>query len=217
MGRALALCLARAFEAEGMTSEALDVLRVARKNNPRYAALTVAEAEMHIRAGDVDRAATSLASITARADQGLGQQEVRSRMLLGEALLTLGRHDDAERVGRELIAQRPAFGGGWLVLADALLARGKVEDLWALHAKLGGVRGAAAAQALIAAAVRAHTGTRSEAIDAADAAMREHPRDRMLPQLRERLQRSPDNHLPTPLIACLTPPWIPRARTAGPL
>lgn len=214
MGRALALCLARAFDAEGRASEALDVLRVARRKNPRHAGLTVAEAEMQIRAGDVDSAASSLASVATRGNQGLGQQEVRSRMLLGEALLTLGQHDNAERVGRALIAERPAFGGGWLVLADALLARGKLEDLWTLHAKLGAVRGAAAAQALIIAAVRAHTGTRSEAIDAADAAMREHPRDRMLPQLRARLELSLDGAPPVPLIACLSPPWVARPREA---
>src|SRR4029077_738448 len=73
----------------------------------------------------------------------------RALMLLAELLLQRKQYADVEKIVATLIDTRPAFGGGWFVSADALMARGDTAGLSKLGQRLSGVRGAEAARAVV--------------------------------------------------------------------
>lgn len=149
LGRSMSLALVQSLRAEGRSAEALTNIRAARYLLPDDPALCRIEAEMLIETGDISAAALVLAGCVDCDQPDLSVDRLRIQKLYGETLLALGHYEAAEDVGRDLTTARPAFGPGWLVLVDALLAQGRVDDVTLLVGRLERTRGAAGVGATV--------------------------------------------------------------------
>ncbi len=207
MGRTLAYSLARAQRAELLLPDALDTIRAARVLGPNEASLACLEAELLIELGDLSGAGACLTNLAMEDKRDLGVQDVRLRVLFGEVLLSLGFHEAAEQAVRPLTESRPGFGLGWLVLADALLAQGRISDVDGIVERLDGIRGASAARAVVRAAQLFRGGHHEEAASLIDAALDGSHESLLLERFRERMNAKGSPRVP--FASCLAPPWVP--------
>jgi glycosyltransferase involved in cell wall biosynthesis len=137
VARLLPLHLAEAYQHEGMHREAAEVLRVAGEQYPTDPGIAYGEAVLLYKHGEFERAEQLLSRHFAvaggapRPDNFVGDASIQvflSRHLRASLYFLLERHEDAERDARLVVAARPEFGEGWLLLCDALGAQGKSEE-----------------------------------------------------------------------------------------
>jgi Flp pilus assembly protein TadD len=205
MGRTLAYCLCRAQRDGGQIFDALETIRAIRSFSQSEASLACLEAEILIELGDVPGAGAVLVPLAASEARDLTAQDLRLRALLGEIMVVLGHHEAAEHIARRVTELRPAFGPPWLVLADALLGRGRDAQLDAIAVRLGDVRGAGPAAALIDAARLLFRGEREKARQSVARAMIAFPEHTLLKRFRDTMDRR--SSATVPLASCLLGPW----------
>jgi Flp pilus assembly protein TadD len=212
MARMLCMNLVRALRAEAQLGEALEVMRASRTFNPDDAALASIEAEMLIEIGDLGGAGAVLAPVATEPKLVLSIPDLRARALLAEVLLSAGHIDAAEETARAITQARPGFGPAWLVLADALLATGKLAEAGAIASRFETIRGGETARVVLRAAHLLHEGREDEAASLVVDAHRTHP-SALLSEFHARMIARTGQPLTTPLVACLGAPW-PAARSA---
>lgn len=200
IGRALAYNLARAQRAEGLVEDALGTLRAARAV-AEDAQLACQEAEVLVQSGDLHGAAACLSELPA-VGQSVATEDLRARVLLGEIFVSIGLYDATADAVRPLTEARPGFGRAWLVLADALLARGRIDEVQEIVDRLSTIRDAEIASAMLRAAMLHRGGREAEAISTVEGLASS---DDLLARFLERIrgQRTPA----FPLVSCFGPPW----------
>ena len=203
MASSLAIALAQTYAALGRDREALEEVRGARHHAPASSGVALAEAEICVRLHDLDAAAEALADLPYDTSGRHDAPHARALMLLAELLLHKARYEDAERIGTTLVDTRPAFGGGWFVTADALLARGDRPGLARLAQRFGSVRGAEAARAVVEAARLVLDGDRDGARTVVDGAPARGTVAGILSVVRGRIESGG-----VPFASCSAAPWV---------
>ena len=205
MACSLAIALARTYTALGRHADALDVVHRERIAARGHSGVALVEAELCVQAGDLDGAAEALADLPYDQNGRHDAPHARALMLLAELLLHRREHDKVATIGRTLVDSRPAFGGGWFVSIDALLARADRDGLGRLAERFASVRGADAARAVLEAARFVLDGNK----DGAHAVI-ERARDcgRIIGILAVVEERIRAGGVRVPFASCSAPPWI---------
>ncbi len=164
MSRSLAIALTRCLLAAGRKDEALATIHVARVENSGHAPVALAEAEILVGRGQLDDAAEALADLPFDANTKFDVHHARALMLLGELMIQRGHYERAGVIGRTLIESRRTFGGGWLVLADAHLARGERAALDDLVQRVAALRDASELRAILSATSAVARGAFDDAV-----------------------------------------------------
>jgi hypothetical protein len=86
----------------------------------------------------------------------------------------------AEVEARAVVAARPSFGEGWLVLGEALLGQRKLEEIGAVCGLFGSSTGAQLARTILDAKRRASVGEHASATVLIDDALHANPANHML-------------------------------------
>ena len=125
--------------AHGMERDLIHALGAVREGLARYATdarLRFLEAEICAALGDYEAAVQSLRSQMLVHSQhstfSVGDHSVagfRARHLLAQVLLEMHMYDEAADEARLILKDRPAYGNGWLTLAEALAAVGGVAAM----------------------------------------------------------------------------------------
>jgi tetratricopeptide (TPR) repeat protein len=206
MAHSLAVAMARAHAALGREQQALEVIRAERIHARGHSAVALLEAELCVRVGDLDAAAEALADLPYDTKRHHDAPHARALMLLAELLLMRQEYDKVAAIGRTLIDTRPAFGGGWFVSADAMLARDDAEGLRQLTTSFAAVRGAEAGRAVLDAALHLLAGNVDAAVDVIVRARAGGQLSGILNVVEQRA-RSCGTRVPVPFASCSAAPW----------
>jgi tetratricopeptide (TPR) repeat protein len=131
-GQPLPIFKVRAHVQEGRLADALAEVRAGLTHEPGDAALALMESELLAALGQLEEAEQRLSEQLAAP----GGAIARARNLMAEVLLVRGRAEQAERVARRVVEERPSFALAWLTLGEALLLQGKRRDLAEVRARL---------------------------------------------------------------------------------
>jgi hypothetical protein len=190
------IMLVRALREIGDHARALAVVCEARIQLPRQPTLAAMEAELHILDGHFDSAARALSLL--ELDKAVTTADFYAAILIGELWIKVGLYSAAESAARNVLARRPTEGRAWLVLADALLAQGKLAEYDRVHENLLASKDDVGSRLLRAARLHA----RGE-IDAAISTLHK-SRDDACEALRRRLGAGSSE---PPVLSCLRWPW----------
>jgi tetratricopeptide (TPR) repeat protein len=178
---------ARAYAMEADLLSALESVGAGLSHHPCDAQLLFLQAGFFAALGRYDEAEVCL-----RAQLLVGDQHarfecadrtivpVRTRHLLAELLLHIGRFAEAEREARRITEDRPSYGFAWLTLGQALLALGKDEAFEAMEQALGTSHDSEVGRTVLGAARLRRDGRPADARALVERAQVLHPRQTVL-------------------------------------
>jgi tetratricopeptide (TPR) repeat protein len=122
----------------GDTAQAAEFAWRGLQRTPRYGPLHAQQAVIALRTGKVTEALTALNDLTQYQWDGAGESVQNARCAKAEALVRLGKHEEALRITRHLCRQRPDWSAPLYLEALALEGLGRWQEAaWHYEAILG--------------------------------------------------------------------------------
>jgi tetratricopeptide (TPR) repeat protein len=182
---------ARAYAHQGELLQALEIVCAGRNAYPRDGQLSFKQAEILGALGRLEDAEACL-----RGQLMIGEDHpaygcadrtlaaFRVRHLLADVLLLQGRAQEAQVEAEQVTRERPAFGVGWLTLAETLLAHDRVDAARAICERFGQSRDADSGRSIVEASIHMRHGEPRRALVLIDRLLEDTPGNVLLRRAR---------------------------------